>query len=149
MSAVYFARFGRFVKIGYASSPAQRLAQIARMGSRLHYPPDFDSAAVGELVRVVPGCRMRDERNMQMLFAHHWTGVGEWFHWTPAFRHQLDHIEFVTHAERLIHLRAARKALGIVPGACIKEWNGGRTAHDWLVETRDRMAAAHSLSAAA
>lgn len=138
MGAVYFAHFGRYVKIGFASNPQRRLEQIARPHDAAVHPNDFDYSLPGRLAWVVPNCRMRDERNMQLLFAHHWTGVGEWFHWSPAFEFQMANVDFVTHAERLVYLRRARKALGIVPGRVVKEERWGKQTPELLAEALAR-----------
>lgn len=142
MGYVYFAHFGRHIKIGFASNPKQRLEQIARPNDAAIHPLDFDYSAPGRLVWAIPNCRMRDERNMQLLFAHHWTGTGEWFFWSSAFEHQMNSIEFVTHAERLVHLRAARKALGITPGKPVKEERWGKQTHELLADALERRIAA-------
>lgn len=142
MSYVYFAKFGRHVKIGFASNPAHRLEQVRRPYDAASQPDDFDYTAPGELIHLVPGCRMRDERNMQLLFANHWSGTGEWFIWSPAFRYQMETMQFVTHAERLMYLRRARRELGLTPGGAVKEERWGKQTHDFLVEARERMLAA-------
>lgn len=129
MSAVYFARVGDYVKIGFASNPTKRVKEILNGGVKL--PDDLDVTLPVELVLVVPFCRMRDERNMQLLFARHWSGVGEWFRWTPEFRYQMQTMQFVTHDARLKDLRRARKELGIVGGA-VKEEHFGMQTHERL-----------------
>lgn len=139
MSAVYFARFGDYVKIGIADRPEHRLKVLASGRGRLIYPEGFELGAPGELALVIPGCRHRDESNLHLLFARHWV-VGEWFRWSPAFRYQMRTMDFVTHAERLRDLRRARRALGIAAGA-VKEAHFGKTA-------RERIAA-HQLEASA
>lgn len=130
MSAVYFARFGDFVKIGFSSNPTQRLKDLAKGG--VEHPEGFDHKAPGALILVIPFCRMRDERNMQLLFAHHWA-AGEWFHWSPAFEYQMRTMRFVTHAARLKDLRRARRELGII-GSAVKEERWGKQVHERLAE---------------
>lgn len=141
MSAVYFAKFGDYVKIGFSSHPERRLEQVGRPCEPAVRPEDFDYDAQGELILVVPFCRMRDERNMQLLFAHHWSGVGEWFVWSPAFRYQMDTMQFVTHGARLHYLARARRDLGI-SGAAVKEIRWGKQTREVLEETRARILAA-------
>lgn len=137
MSAVYFAKVGRYVKIGFSSNPQRRMKQLLN-SSILIYPDDFDHAAPLEVVLVIPFCRRRDERNMQLLFAHHWE-AGEWFHWTPAFRYQMQTMQFVTHDARLRILRAARKELGIVgEGESVKEVRWGKQPAEILAEAKAR-----------
>ena len=146
MSAVYFAKFGEFVKIGFASNPRKRMEEIGR-GRGVKYPADFDYSAPGELIFVLPFCRMRDERNMQLLFARHWV-VGEWFRWSPEFRYQMQTMQFVTHDVRLKHLRAARKALGL-SGAAVKEWHWGKQTQELLAEAAERREAVRAERGAA
>lgn len=133
MSSVYFARFGDYVKIGFSSRPERRLEQIGRADKHIAYPADFDHEQPGELVLVIPFCRMRDERNMQLLFARHWVS-GEWFRWSPEFRHQMTTMQFVTHGARLSYLRAARRDLRIVPGGAVKEERWGKQTGERLAE---------------
>lgn len=131
MSAVYFARFGDYVKIGFSSRPERRVREVRR--DQIVYPGDFDHSLDGELVLVVPFCRMRDERNMHMLFARHWV-VGEWFRWCPEFRYQMQTMQFVTHAARLKDLTRARRDLGLVGTGHIKEARSGKTTRERLAE---------------
>lgn len=129
MGAVYFAKFGEHIKIGFASNPRQRLKTLP---GRVRVPADFDHAATGELILVVPFCRIRDESNMQMLFARHWV-YGEWYRWSPAFEYQMNTMQFVTHEVRRKHLTAARRALGI-GGAHAKEARWGKPTQERLAE---------------
>lgn len=108
--AVYFARVGRFVKIGYASNPRRRVETMLTSG-RLILPEGIDLTATPDLVLVIPFCRVRDERNMQLLFGNHWV-VGEWFAWSPAFERQMRGMSFVTHAVRRKQLTEHRSAHG-------------------------------------
>lgn len=135
MSAVYFIKVGAFVKIGFSSNPARR-AKTLLNGKKLILPLGFDLAAPVELIHLVRGCRHRDERNMQLLFGVHWA-EGEWFHWSPAFRFQMETIQFVTHADRLAYLRRARKAMALVPGAPVKEEHWGMNVAETLTYCRD------------
>ena len=134
MSAIYFARFGDYVKIGHSSYPEKRLGQLRN--GRIAYPDDFDHNLDGELVLVIPFCRIRDERNMHMLFGNHWV-VGEWFRWSPAFRYQMETMQFVTHATRRKDLARARRELGI-GGAHAKEWHGGKDTSEHLADLHGR-----------
>lgn len=129
MSAVYFIRVGEFVKIGFASNPEKRLIEIARSPREVALPDGYDLTATPELVMTVPDCRMRDERNMQILFATHWV-AGEWFRWSPAFRFQMRTMQFVTHAERRRHLSRVRKIHG--GRACVKEERWGMQTAELL-----------------
>lgn len=110
MSVVYFAKVGDYVKIGFASNPYKRMKSLLTTGS-LIVPDDLDRTLVPELILVVPFCRMRDERNMQLLFSNHWV-IAEWFRWSPAFRYQMRHMSFVTHAVRRKHLAEVRALHG-------------------------------------
>lgn len=132
MNSVYFARFGDCVKIGFSSHPETRYKQLGK----ITYPDDFDHSAAGELVLVIPFCRMRDERNLQMLFGNHWA-IGEWFHWTPAFRFQMETMQYVTHETRAKYLRKARRDLG-VGGSHAKPYHGGKTTQEHLAELHGR-----------
>lgn len=129
MSAVYFAKVGDYVKIGFASNPRQRMASLLN-GSRLICPDDLDRTLPIDIVLLIPFCRMRDERNLHLLFARHWV-VGEWFRWSPEFEEQMRGMEFVTHAVRLKHLRDARRQLGIV-GSAVKEHRWGKSTAEIL-----------------
>lgn len=122
MSDVYFMRMGAFVKIGISCNPAQR-AKTLLGGNKLILPDGLDASAPVEILRLIHGCRRRDERNMQLLFGAYWV-EGEWFRWSPAFRFQMETVQFVTHAERLIALRRARAAMGIT-STPVKEENWG------------------------
>lgn len=106
---VYIARNGNFAKIGYASSPQKRVREINSGG--LIYPDGYDFTVEPHLVLVVPFCRRRDERNMQLLFGSHWI-TGEWFRWSPAFVEQMQGMHFVTHAVRRKHLADWRRLYG-------------------------------------
>lgn len=139
MSAVYFAKVGQYVKIGFASNPRKRAEELLKR-SRLHVPADLDRSLPVDLILVIPFCRMRDERNMQLLFANHWA-EGEWFHWSPAFEHQMRTMQFTTHAVRMRDYAAARRALGIVASPS-KEYRWGKQTHELLAEARARRAAA-------
>lgn len=118
--SVYFAKVGEFVKIGYASNPYQRMKGLLA-GGQLILPVDLDDSLEPELILVVPFCRMRDERNMQLLFSNHWV-VAEWFRWSPAFRHQMRHMSFVTHAVRRKHLADVRAIHGGVAHQKEERW---------------------------
>lgn len=131
MSAVYFAKVGDYVKIGFASDVHKRTKSLLN-GDRLIVPADLDKTLPVELILVIPFCRMRDERNMQLIFARHWV-VGEWFQWSPEFAYQMRTMRFVTHAERLKDLTAARRSLGI-SGSHVKPYRGGKQAADILAE---------------
>lgn len=139
MSAVYFARVGDYVKIGFASNPQQRMCSLLGKHCRLIVPEDLDLSATPELIHTVRGCRRRDEQNMQLLFARHWV-TGEWFRWSPALRFQMQTMRFVTHADRLKHIRAVRRELGIKTTP-VKEERWGRPA-------MERIAASHAEASA-
>lgn len=132
MSAVYFARVGDYIKIGFSSDPAKRLRDLQRSTPSLIVPPDFVPSADAALELVIPFCRMRDERNLHLLFARHWSGYGEWFRWSPEFRYQMQTMRFVTEAVRKKHLRAARRELGIVGGSHAKSERWGKPTPDVL-----------------
>ena len=134
MNSVYFARFGDFVKIGFASDPQARLKHLAGRYTRLIHPDGFDHNASGELVLVIPSCRMRDECNLHLLFARHWV-AGEWFEWSPAFRYQMETMRFVTHRERLLDLRRARRLWGVT-GKGIKEARFGKPVRERIADSR-------------
>ena len=127
--AVYFARVDRYVKIGFASNPRQRVEHLLTPGTRLHIPADLDRTQPLDLVLVVPFCRIRDERNMQLLFANHWA-EGEWFHWSPAFEKQMRGMSFVTHAVRRKWLTEVRKSYGGLAHAKEERW--GMQTHELL-----------------
>ncbi len=118
MNSVYFARFGDYVKIGFSSNPAHRLKA---MTTGVILPDDLDPATPGELVMVIPFCRVRDERNLHQLFMRH-RAAGEWFHWTPEFEHQMRTMQFVTHATRQKWLRKVRADLGLTGKPPVKEY---------------------------
>lgn len=109
--AVYFARVGDFVKIGFASNPRHRLEHLLDPGTRLIFPEGIDRTLSPELILVVPFCSMRDERSLQLLFGNHWV-VGEWFRWSPAFARQMQSMTYVTHAVRRKYLVAHRREHG-------------------------------------
>lgn len=123
---VYFIQVGRFVKIGYASNPHKRIEQIERGDRNLAYPEGYDSTAPVQLILLVPFCRIRDERNMHLLFGNHWV-AGEWFHWSPAFERQMRGMSFVTHAVRRNWLAEHRRIHGGVSHTKEERW-GMQTA---------------------
>lgn len=127
---VYFARVGDFVKIGYASNPYRRVETLLN-GTRLILPEGLDQSIAPSLILVVPFCRVRDERNMQLLFANHWV-VGEWFRWSPAFEEQMRGMSFVTYAVRRKWLAEVRKE------------HGGAASHHreerWGMQTQELLA---------
>jgi hypothetical protein len=137
MSAIYFAKVGDYVKIGFASNPRARMRTLLKT-SRLIVPDDLDRSQPVELILVIPFCRMRDERNMQMLFTSHWV-VGEWFRWSPAFAYQMRTMRFVTEDVRRKDLRRARRELGILQGAHVKEERWGKQTSELLAEARERL----------
>lgn len=124
--SVYFARVGDYVKIGFASNPRKRVETLLNSATRLLIPADLDRSLPVELVLVVPFCRTRDERNMQILFANHWA-EGEWFHWSPAFEAQMRGMSFVTHAVRRKWLSEVRRVHGGVAHQKEERW-GMQTA---------------------
>lgn len=131
MSAVYFARVGVYVKIGHASDVNRRMKTLLK-GSRLICPDDLDRTLTPSVILVVPFCRIRDERNMQILFARHWV-IGEWFRWSPEFRFQMETMQFVTQAVRIKALTRARQELGLTYAPPAKEWHpGGLQTPDFL-----------------
>lgn len=119
--AVYFARAGRYVKIGFATNPRHRAETLLSRCTRLHIPEDLDRELPVDLILVIPFCRIRDERNMQLLFANHWA-EGEWFHWSPAFERQMRGMSFVTHAVRRKWLTEHRKVHGGIAHAKEERW---------------------------
>lgn len=142
MTNIYFARVGDYVKIGSAVNVQRRMKSVLTP-SRLICPDDLDRTAPIIVVKTVAGCRQRDELNMHLLFAQHWE-TGEWFHWSPAFRFQMETMRFVTHAERLVLLRRARRDLGVIPGAAVKEERWGKPVRERLAEAKAERVAAQS-----
>ena len=136
MSAVYFMKVGEYVKIGFASNPTHRAKRLLS-SSRLIVPDDLDRSRPVELILTIPFCRMRDERNMQLLFGNHWV-VGEWFRWSPAFEHQMRTMQFATHDVRAKWLREARRELRVI-AAPTKEAHWGKTTTERLTEARARL----------
>jgi hypothetical protein len=133
MGAIYFARVGDYVKIGFASNPHQRVKTLMTAGG-ITFPDDIDQTQAPSLILVVPFCRIRDERNMQLLFGNHWV-VGEWFRYSPAFRFQMQTMQFVTHAVRRKHLTAVRASSGGVSHQKEERW--GMQTQDLLAHLAD------------
>lgn len=107
---VYFVACGKYVKIGYSSGDlGRRLAGLAG-GRGVRCPEDFDGAQPLNLIHVIPGCVMRDERRLHGLFAAH-RATGEWYHLSEAFIEQLGGLQFVTDYEVLRNFRDARREL--------------------------------------
>lgn len=106
---VYFVACGAYVKIGYTSTPiAQRLKSLrTEPCAKL---VDFDATEPWRVIRLIPGCIMRDERRIHGLFAAHHV-IGEWYSLTPAFLRQLQLLEYVTDREVLANFRAARREI--------------------------------------
>jgi hypothetical protein len=138
VSAIYFAKAGDYVKIGFASNPTHRVRHLLN-GTQLIVPDDLDRATVPQAILVIPFCRMRDERNMHLLFAHHWV-IGEWYRWSPTFERQMRTMAFVTDDVRRKDLARARRALGI-SGAAVKEHRWGQQTQDLLADLRSRVVA--------
>jgi hypothetical protein len=53
--SVYFARVGRYIKIGYSRSPERRVANLFKSGTRYARPVDCPLDAERELLAVIPG----------------------------------------------------------------------------------------------
>ena len=87
--SVYFARVGRYVKVGYSRNPAQRIRQIQR--ANLVAPEDLDRSAPVELLRVIPGNSLHETEAHCALAEFH--AAGEWFHAEPEL---LAHLPLMT-----------------------------------------------------
>lgn len=97
-TSVYFARCGRYVKIGFADDPARRIRHL--FDGKLICPEDIDCAQRVELLHTIPDCRIRDERLIHSLFAAHHV-AGEWFRFDLAFVRHLAGFQYVTDRARL------------------------------------------------
>jgi hypothetical protein len=110
-SFVYFARCGEYVKIGFSHDPEQRLKCLqssVHRGSGI-VPDDIDRNRPLELIHLIPGCRMRDERIIHGLFHMH-AAAGEWFRYDLAFQRHLAALDYITCHERQLAIRDARAA---------------------------------------
>jgi hypothetical protein len=77
--AVYFARSGAYMKIGYSADPTQRVATITTAGTR---PDDVPYAADAQLFGWIPGDRIR-ESQVHRCFSQDRV-AGEWFYLSDA-----------------------------------------------------------------
>ena len=110
---VYFAKVGRYVKIGYtASNVTKRLQQIAT-GQRVICPHDFEPGTA-VLLHSIPNAVQRDEARIHSLLDQH-RAEGEWFYLTSAFLAHVARMEYVTYRESLLRFRHARAALKRTP----------------------------------
>src|SRR5689334_5825496 len=108
-SFVYFVRCGDFVKIGFSYDPEKRMVALRSSVKRGEgvLPPTLDRSVGLELIHVIPGCRMRDERNIQGLFHMHHV-LGEWFWYDVKFQRHLARLRYQTHHEREVQARRYR-----------------------------------------
>lgn len=72
--AVYFAKAGRYTKVGMSADPFQRMGTVTRNGVR---PSDLPRAADVELIGWIPGGALR-EAQLHVQFADQRV-AGEWF----------------------------------------------------------------------
>src|SRR4051812_23854312 len=107
---VYFIARDAYVKIGYTSQPIAYRLSTLKGKTRLTCPADTDFDAPLQVLHLIPGCIMRDEHRVQVLFAAHHV-LGEWYALTPAFLRQLQLLDYVTDRETLANFRAARREL--------------------------------------
>jgi len=112
-SFVYFVRCGRYVKIGFSFDPNKRVRAIqseVRSGRARFVPEDIEHFRPMELIHVIPGCRMRDERTVHGLFDR-FRVAGEWFRYDLAFQRQLAAMRYVTCHERAAEIRRVCREL--------------------------------------
>lgn len=107
---VYFAVAGPYVKIGYSSQKVGARLDGLLNSKRLTCPADLDRKTPVELLTVIPGCVMRDEHRLHLLFAAHHV-IGEWYRFDAALVAQLRDMEYVTYKESLAELRRVRRAM--------------------------------------
>lgn len=109
-SFVYFVRCGEYVKIGFSYDPHGRVKYLRSAlgaGRGGLVPNDFESWRELELVHLIPGCRMRDERIIHGLFAQHRV-AGEWFRYDLAFQRQLAGLQYFSCHDREVYVRRVR-----------------------------------------
>lgn len=104
---VYFVACGSYVKIGYTSTSIEKRL-VSLRSNRIIIPDDLDRGDPLEVLRLIPGCIMRDEHRIHVLFERH-HAIGEWYHLTPAFLVQLQRLDFVTDREILWNFREQRR----------------------------------------
>jgi hypothetical protein len=107
---VYFITHGAYVKIGYTSKHIAHRLHSLRTKSRLVCPADMDFEQRPAVLRLIPGCVMRDEARIHALFAAHHV-IGEWYRLSPAFLRHLQRLEYVTDREVLSEFRRGRREL--------------------------------------
>jgi hypothetical protein len=108
---VYFLACGRYVKIGYTSRDiSTRIANLRNPQSRAIMPDDHEPHLPWRVVRLIPGCIMRDERRIHGLFAAH-HAVGEFYHLTPELIAHIGRLDYRTDREVLAEFRRARREL--------------------------------------
>lgn len=111
-NSVYFARCGRYVKIGFSYRPQQRIKHLFN-GAGLQMPDDIESWREVELLRVIPDCIVKDERALHMRFAA-FHACGEWFHATDEFLRQVGQLDdYVTVRQQRLERRRRRMAAKI------------------------------------
>lgn len=108
-TSVYFARCGKYAKIGFADNPEQRVRRLFNAG-HLVCPEDIDRTQPVELLHTIPDCRIRDERIIHALFERYRV-AGEWFEFSLPFLHHLAGLRYQTDRDRARHAVLVRAEL--------------------------------------
>lgn len=86
--SVYFARVGRYIKVGYSANPERRVANLFKSATRYSAPRDIDAATPRTLLGYVPG-RLNEERTAHAALRD-FRVQGEWFLDEPWARTYVD-----------------------------------------------------------
>ena len=112
--SVYFARVGRYMKIGYSKDPIKRSATITT-GAAKHRPADVERNEDVDLVGWLPGDR-RAERDAHMALGRKHV-MCEWFIDCPEVR---DYLRYQDGAV-LLHEMSALAVFAVLRGTPVAE----------------------------
>lgn len=65
--SVYFAKVGRYIKVGYSSNPERRVANLFKSSTRYARPYDLSASAPRELLLVIDGATDVEHRCHEAL----------------------------------------------------------------------------------
>ena len=82
--SVYFAKVGRYIKVGFSENPERRVANLFQSSTRYGAPRDIDSTTPRELLAAVDGTKS-GERAAHATLAD-FCVMGEWFMDEPEVR---------------------------------------------------------------
>lgn len=103
--SVYFARVGRYIKVGFSENPERRAARLFASATRYGAPKDIGAGTPRELIGFVPG-HLNEERTAHAAL-NDFRVTGEWFIDEPEVR---DYIRRCLAADDVATSRVVRPA---------------------------------------